>query len=200
MRVAWMLHLSDQYADDQSVLPAFLKGSMKIAGRYLPASNVNPFSTVLPSEVTDTQSSPFLNPASFASALSPFIKVPVQEAFGIDLSHGGKQTTRSESMGGRDPRGTLKAGPMPFTALPNLIINQVPLARLARDIVPLNKLGVQSWGEPGARLNSGEPYRQGDTRVGAISVPEAAGALLPWPRKVTQEEIDAALAQQRLGH
>lgn len=131
MRVAWMLKLGNEYGDPQSGLPDFMKGAVgfgKPGTHYIPLSNVNPFGDVV-------ARSP-LTPTGFAASVSPFIKYPIMAATGIDLSHGFNQATRPQGVGSFNARGEYKAGPiLDPNALLNMAINQVPIARGARDVV-----------------------------------------------------------------
>lgn len=95
-RAAWMLQLAHLYTDpDMRVsLLEFLGSLIPIGGnRYLDAGSISPFAT-LP-EI------PFA-PTAIGRHVSPFIKVPLAIATGVDLNRGGQQLTR--------PAGTMRRG------------------------------------------------------------------------------------------
>lgn len=185
MRVAWTLHLADLYGDDQSALPDFLKGSLRFGDKFITANNLNPFS--------DPTRTPIFTPSGLGQALSPFLKVPAQMLTGVDASHGFKQTSRPLSVGKYGARAERLPGMLPLKELPGIVANQVPIWRTARDVIPVP--GVQSWGAPGARYGTGEPIGQGADRLGGGEPrwQTILRSLGPFPRRVTQDEIDQAM-------
>ena len=121
------------------------------------------------------------------------LKVPIQMATGFDLGKW-RYTTRPGSYPGADDRGNYGLGHLPLTSLPGILAPQVPYGRLLRDIVPIP--GVQSWGQPGARYGTGEHIMEGEQPLGTQPRWQTLGQFLgPFPRWVSKEEQDRALAQ-----
>jgi hypothetical protein len=96
LRVAWTLHLADEYADpDTRDLPGSLAGAVKLpGGKLLEAGRFFPFG----------DAGRILEPNGVESQLSPLAKIPVQSRQGVNLSSG-KPFSRPPGTGRHDEFG-----------------------------------------------------------------------------------------------
>lgn len=180
LRVAWTMNLADRFGD-QGDLPDYLKGNVRIGDTFLPTKALNPFG--------DVGSGALLNPASVARGVSPFIKLPVAAASGINLSRGFDQATRPQGTGNLDSLGRETFTPLLNRPreLANMAINQSPLTRNLAALVR----------GPSARYDTGQRIPGIERRtdvVGRVVTPLADLLNVPHPSTVAQEQIDRTLA------
>ena len=182
-RVAWTLHLSDLYGDDQSQLPEWLKGGVRLEdGRFVNVGSVvNPFG--------DIAQSPLLSPSGALSALSPALRLGAA-GLNIDLPKA-QLLKRPVGTGPMDAAGKPKVGLVAPKELANVAVNALPQTRLAAGLVgtPVSRYPT---GDPYLD-SSGNPYPTERTRL------NMAGRFVgvPTPEKINAEDIMAGAAANR---
>lgn len=183
VRIAWTLHLADLYGDDQSQLPEWLKGGIRLGkDRFLNVGSVvNPFG--------DVTGSPLLSPGGAASALSPAIRL-AGAALNFDVA-------RAQPL--KRPVGT---GPMDPSGKPRLgLISPREFANVAAQSFPQTRLATGLIGTPVSRYPTGDPYLDsaGNTYPTDRTRLNYLGRFLgiPTPEKIDAEEIQASAAENR---
>lgn len=182
-RIAWTLHLADLYGDDQSQLPEWLKGGVRLKdGRFVSVGSiVNPFG--------DVAQSPLLSPAGALSALSPAARLSAA-ALNVDLPKA-QLLKRPAGTGPMDASGKPKVGLVAPSEIANVAVNAFPQSRLGAGLIgtPVSRYPT---GDPYLDA-SGNPYPTGRTRLNMLG--RFAG--IPTPEKIPAEEITAAAAANR---
>lgn len=183
-RVAWTLHLADLYGDDQSQLPEWLKGGIRLEdGRFVNVNSiVNPFG--------DVGQSPLLSPKGALSALSPALRLGAA-GLNKDLASFG-DLKRPAGSGPLDETGKPKVGLIAPREFANVAAQALPQTRLAAGLV----------GTPMARYPTGDlridkngnPYPTERTRLNMLG--RFAG--IPTPEKIDAEAIQASAEKGRL--
>lgn len=179
VRVVWALNVAQHFGDDQSQLPDYLKGSLKVGDKFMPFGSLNPFQDAAGGR------NPFLDPKATLGAMSPAIKLAVAAAFGKNIAREGMELTR--------PASTTEA---PLWQRPGelgqMAINQVPLLRFARDVNPFGP-------GPVARYDTGAKYVVNHDYLGKTSRGQAlANLVVPGvPRGFSVEEYQARQAKEK---
>ena len=179
LRVAWTINLADRFGD-QGDLPDYIRGNLKVGGTFLPTRALSPFS--------DVGGGALLNPASAARGVSPFIKLPVAAATGINLSRGFNQTSRPAGTGNLDSLGRETFTPLINRPreLANVALGQVPVARNLRDLIR----GAAPRYDTGQRIKGLE--RQ--SGAGRVYKPLLDILNVPRPLDTSQDQIERTLA------
>lgn len=138
-RLAWTLHLSEMYANDEE-RPGWMQGMLGVGGdNYLQVSMLNPFGGA------SSDMNPLLNPSKALGASTPLLQVPLN-AFNIDTRQGGF-LSHAPGHGPVNEDGNETAG----------FVGWDVLARQATDLNPITRLARGTIEEPVARYDSGQP-------------------------------------------
>lgn len=139
LRTAWTLHLADQYGrpgQDEEDLPGFMRGAIPAGDKLLGTRGLNPFSQV---------GGPVLNPRDLPRSLSPVLKIPFEQATGLN-TFSGRPFTR--------PRGTSRLDDLgrDMPTAPSLVKQITDISPQKRLLESLQGRGAE------ARYESGDPY------------------------------------------
>lgn len=200
MRVAWALKIPELFGEDQSELPGWLQGSVRLGDWVLPSNFLNPFGDIAGTTGPLGVGGALADPDSFARSLSPFIKTPIAALTGTDLSSGfGAEVTMPTDQKNLDPNSgrptrtpliDVLGGGINLSGLANYTANQLPLARNIRDL---------AFGDY-ARYDTGERIPNLRPRQAFYQGPMRLTQLVGLPEPMHIDDVEAAarrLAENR---